>query len=113
MADGNKKSRRQWEAYLEINANKIEDHILLKEMTADGYPEPEVRELLARYKRKSAGLNIGMMIGGGVFFLIGLALSRASYEAAYGGGTYYVFWGACLVGVVAFFIGLFRFVTKK
>ncbi len=113
MPDENKKSRRQWEAYLELNANKIEDHVLVKEMTADGYPESEVRELIARYKRKSTGLNIGMMIGGGLLFLIGVAMSQASYETASGGGTYYVFWGVCLVGVVSFFIGLFRFFTKK
>jgi hypothetical protein len=113
MADENKKSRRQWEAYLELNANKIEEQVLVNEMTADGYPESEVRQLIAVHKRRSAGLNIGMMIGGGLVFLIGIAMSQASYGAASGGGTYYVFWGACIVGVVSFFIGLFRFLTKK
>jgi len=113
MQSENKRSRRQWEAYLEINANKIEEPILLKEMTADGYPEQEVRELIARYKRKSTGLNVGLMIGGLVLFLIGIALSQASYEAASGGGAYYMFWGAWIVGIVTFFLGLFRFITKK
>jgi len=53
------------------------------------------------------------MIGGLVLFLIGIALSQASYEAASGGGTYYMFWGAWIVGIVTFFLGLFRFITKK
>ncbi len=108
MEKANKRSKRQWEAYIELNVDKIDGNTLIKDMTADGYTEQEVKEIIGRYRQKSMGVNIGLTIGGALLCILALALTQSSYDSASGGGTYYAFWGVGLVGIVLFIMGLFR-----
>jgi hypothetical protein len=48
------------------------------------------------------------MIRGGVIMVIGLVVTIGTYEAASGGGSYVVAWGAILFGGADFLIGLFQ-----
>jgi len=46
------------------------------------------------------------MVTGGIVALIGIIVTVGSYEAASGGGTYVVAWGAILFGGIQFLRGL-------
>jgi tellurite resistance protein len=53
-----------------------------------------------------------MLIGGGIC-LVGVAVTVVTYQAAKGGGTYTVAYGAIGVGAIQFLYGLFKFFGER
>ena len=67
---------------------------------------PEGREVLARkYARH--------MLYGILWFVGGTIVTVVTYEAASGGGTYFIAWGAILFGIIDFFRGLFGWLKYR
>jgi hypothetical protein len=113
MAEQPKKSRRQWERFVELNVHQVPEEQLLTEMSADGFSQDEILALIKQKKKKSYGGYVALMVVGAVVALLGFGLTAASWSNAYDGDTHYVFWGAMLVGVITFFTGLIRMLLKK
>jgi hypothetical protein len=113
MDEQPKRSRRQWDRFVELNVHKVPEERLIAEMSADGFSEEEIRTLIKRKKQKSLGGYLGLMVTGVVLALLGYFLTAGSIGAASSGDSYIVFWGAILVGIVTFFIGLFKMLLKK
>jgi len=64
---------------------------------------------LARRQRTIAARNMGI---GALFLIGGSAVTYLTYEAAAfspGGGTYFVAWGAILIGAIRFIAALIQF----
>ncbi len=53
------------------------------------------------------------MLIGGLWCVGGAAVTFFTYQAASGGGTYVVAWGAILFGGLEFLYGLFQFMTGR
>ncbi len=116
MSEKKRKSIRQWEAYIELNVTKVPYEQILQEMRAEGYSDDQINQIYGSKKNKHYTVAIILVVLGIVFTIAGIALSVDSYDSAYSsryGGTYYVFWGLVLVGIVSFITGIYRLVTKK
>jgi hypothetical protein len=113
MTEPARRTRRQWEAYVELHVHKISAAEMTRQMIADGYSAQEAAGLIGKQERAAAKTNISIMVAGVGFFLVGALLSISSRSAASSsGGTFYVFIGAMLVGPVAFFYGLARLLSR-
>lgn len=114
MSEERKRSRRQIEAYIEVNVNKIPDSEIIQELMKDGLTETEISALIVKRKGKARSLNIGLIIGGIAFAFFGIVFTIVSYSSvSYYGGDYYVFYGAILVGIIAVIVGIARMASKK
>ena len=114
MSEERKRSRRQIEAYIEVNVNKIPDSEIVQELMKDGLSETEVLALILQKKGKARKLNVGLIIGGIVGAFFGIVFTIMSYSSvSYYGGNYYVFYGLILVGIIAFIVGIARMASKK
>lgn len=83
---------------------------LLEELKARGVGEESARSMLMLLKtraKENYDAHTSNMIRGGVFCLIGLAVTAFTYASAMnGGGSYVVAWGAIIFGGIRFFSGL-------
>lgn len=116
MIEKKKRSRRQWEAYIELNVNKIPHDEIVREMRNDGYSDLDINQIINKKKKRFLSINFGLLFGGIIVAILGILVSVDSYERAsssYYGGTYFIFWGLVLVGVTLFFTGLVRLLKKK
>lgn len=111
-----KKSLRQWEAYIELNINKTPRETILQEMRAEGYSDEQINQIYGSKKKKHYTVAIILVVLGIGFFIAGIALSIESFDRisrSYYGGTYFVYWGLVLLGIVSFFTGIYRLISKK
>jgi len=78
-------------------------------------PTPEEAARIEESRReKRLAASKGRMVRGAIAFVIGVAITSATYSAASkGGGTYLVFYGPVIYGLVAFFGGLFGWLGNK
>jgi hypothetical protein len=102
----------QWEAYITAHLRGgMKPEVLLGYMAAAGAPQQEAYWLMhsaVAALRKEAGRT--MLIGGGSF-LAAVAITFFTYSmASSGGGTYFVWWGLMLFGIVYFVKGLIAWV---
>jgi hypothetical protein len=67
----------------------------------------EQMEIAIRLKKRNDGLK--NMLYGALWCIGGIVVSALSYESASGGGTYYAFYGAVIIGAIQFLGGLIQF----
>ncbi len=114
MPEEVKRSRKQWEAFVEIDAGNTDASTLLKQMMADGFTEQEARVLLARKKHSRTKTNILILLLGIALFFLGIMLTVSSYSTvSSSGGKYFVFFGAVIVGILLFIYGVVKLVARK
>lgn len=83
----------------------VEDALVERGLPRDAAKQVVNRLSQARTQAHS-NASFNRMARGGIIFLIGAAVTLATYSAAQGGGTYVVAWGAILFGGFDFLAGL-------
>jgi hypothetical protein len=80
---------------------------MLREKGLDAESAATVVSNLAEHREQArAKAGQGAMISGALWCIGGIAVTAITYQAASGGGTYVVAWGAILFGAIQFFRGL-------
>jgi hypothetical protein len=119
MSQPTGRSRRQWEAFIEINSKKNPKEELIRQMVADGLSEQEAQNIFLRNKKKKVKTGILFLFGGLVLCALGISLTISQYSSYKNAlesgqaGTYYINFGIAFCGVVMFFYGLFRLIFKR
>lgn len=121
MSQPTGRSRKQWEAFIDIDdkSKKIPREELIKQMVADGLSEQEAQSILSRDKRSKIKTSWFMLFGGLAVCIFGILIDISSCsvynEALETGrsGYFYFYFGLIICGAVAFFIGLYRLITRK
>ncbi len=85
--------------------------VLVNRVEAASRPPASAAEA-SRRPGKEAG-PVALMAGGCGLFLLGGIITAISYATSEAGGSYIVFTGLFVVGIVAFGRGLFQLLTKK
>ena len=81
-------------------------HVLMADGLEESSARKIVKDLLERVALAKQERARKDMLYGGLWCLAGLAITIMSYNAASGGGTYVVAWGAIIFGGYQFFKGL-------
>jgi hypothetical protein len=92
-------------------ASKQQVRALLLDMGLDRESASIVISNLSR-ARSDAGRQAGRkdMLHGALWCIGGSAVTLVTYMAASGGGTYFIAWGAIILGAIQFFRGLVRWI---
>jgi hypothetical protein len=115
MSQPTGRSRRQWEAFVQINGRKIPREELIRQMVADGLSEQEAQNILSKNKKSKIKSGLFMLCGGLVLCVLGIVATISSYSntSDFGDSRFYVYWGAVLCGAIMIFIGLFRLIFRR
>ena len=99
---------------------------IVKELVKQDWPEDSaiqfvnnIEQAISEYKDSPEGRNVlagkyaRHMVYGILWAVGGTIVTVATYEAASGGGTYFVAWGAILFGIFDFFKGFFGWLKYR
>lgn len=99
---------------------------IVKNLAKKGFPESEAMQFVGtieremeQYKNSPAGRQemakkyARHMLFGFLWAAGGTIVTVATYNAASGGGTYVIAWGAILFGIIDFFRGLFGWLKYR
>jgi hypothetical protein len=114
------------EAVAEDLAKGIRKEKIVKNLVKQGLPESEAMQFVGSiereielYKNSPAGRQemakkyARHMLFGFLWAAGGTIVTAATYQAASGGGTYVIAWGAILFGIIDFFWGLFGWLKYR
>jgi len=114
MTEDKKRSPRQIEAFIETNVNKLSDAEIIQEIMKDGLIESEIKTIIEQKRSGVRRTNLWFIIGGIIAFLIGILLTKTSYDSvSYSGGDYFVFYGLVITGIVSVIIGIVRMLSTN
>jgi uncharacterized membrane protein len=114
MEEEKHRSIRQVHAYIEVHVNKMSDSDIIREILKDGLTESEIEGIISSKRDKLKTINVVLIIAGILGFLMGISLTRSSYDSvSSSGGHYFVYFGLMIVGPLAVVVGIVRLLRKN
>ncbi len=106
------RSPRQWEAIAELRIRQGESGtMVLRYLVEKELPQDQARRIVEKASRSARSGSLILVIIGSVAVLLGIVVTVASYLVADSspfGGTYYIWWGPVVFGLVVLLIGVVR-----
>lgn len=106
------RSPRQWEAIVKLRIRQGESGTtLLGYLVEKGLPQDQARQIAENAIRSARSGSLILVTIGSVAVLLGIVVTVASYLVAASspfGGTYYIWWGPVVCGLVALLVGVVR-----